>query len=270
VALTNYNGDDHLRRLIPELTPHGFDHVYVLDDASTDGSVAYLTGLARPSDITLIQAETNLGPTGNRNRILDTDTRDIILFMDVDVELTDTSTAAAVEREFGENPGAGAIGGLITTPDGQPEPRCWGYDFTPFRAGIVGTLYEMACRHCDDPRVMATLCRIAEGKAAFLEPLVARDVEWARETFFAVRADVFRELGGFDPKFRMFHEGPDLCRRIRQAGWTVRFVPGIHVKHHDIRTGTPEQRAAYERESDNYYFQKHYGLSADQLALLMR
>ena len=202
--------------------------------------------------------------------MLGVDTRDIILFVDVDLELDETSAAAAVEREFADNSVVGAIGGLIISRAGEPEARCWGYDFTPYRSGVTSVLYEIAVRHHADARVMATLCELGQGRAAFLEPIVARDVEWVRESFFAVRAGLFRELGGFDPKFRMFHEGPDLCRRIRQAGWTVRFVPDIRVKHHDMRSGTPQQRRADERASDIYYFEKHYGFSAAQLAPLFR
>ena len=255
-----------MRRIIPQLWSHGFDDIFVLDDASTDGSVSFLE---RQRGITLVKGETNLGPVGNRNRIMAVATREIILFADADMELTGPSTAAAVEREFAQHPDIAAVGPLYISLDGRPESRCWGYDFSPMRAGVTYALCTIARQHGNDPNVMATVRQLAHGRVAGFEPLASRNVDWVRESFFAVRAAVFNDLGGFDTGFRMFHEGPDLCRRIRQAGWAVRFTTDIIVRNANMMSGTADQRAADEQASDIYYFNKHYGVSEEQLRLLL-
>jgi len=41
-------------------------------------------------------------------------------------------------------------------------------------------------------------------------------------------------LGGFDERFFLFFEDTDLCRRMKQAGYSVQLVPDammIHSKH---------------------------------------
>lgn len=68
VAITNFNARSHLQRLLPQLRRHGFTDIVVLDDASTDDSQAWLK---HQSDIRLVLGRTNLGPTGNRNRLLE-------------------------------------------------------------------------------------------------------------------------------------------------------------------------------------------------------
>jgi len=37
-----------------------------------------------------------------------------------------------------------------------------------------------------------------------------------------LRRRTFENLGGFDPRFAMYLEDVDLCRRLNEAGWNVR------------------------------------------------
>jgi N-acetylglucosaminyl-diphospho-decaprenol L-rhamnosyltransferase len=46
-----------------------------------------------------------------------------------------------------------------------------------------------------------------------------------------VRREAWNAVGGFDSDFFLFAEEIDLCVRIRQAGWTVEYVPGTSFVH---------------------------------------
>ncbi len=46
-----------------------------------------------------------------------------------------------------------------------------------------------------------------------------------------VRGRDFLELGGFDPRYFLYFEDADLCRRAALAGRGVRFVPAATVRH---------------------------------------
>lgn len=48
-----------------------------------------------------------------------------------------------------------------------------------------------------------------------------------------VRSNDFRDLGGFDERFYLYHEEVDYCIRLRKKGLRVRFVPQAQVIHHD-------------------------------------
>ncbi len=39
------------------------------------------------------------------------------------------------------------------------------------------------------------------------------------------------DVGGFDERFFLYWEDADLCRRIRNLGYGVRYVPGARVAH---------------------------------------
>ena len=46
-----------------------------------------------------------------------------------------------------------------------------------------------------------------------------------------VRADLFEELRGFDERYFMYFEEADLCRRARDAGAEIVFVPDASAVH---------------------------------------
>ena len=54
---------------------------------------------------------------------------------------------------------------------------------------------------------------------------------WVAGMFMAFRADVFRQLGGFDEKFHMYCEDADICARAALAGSDIAFCPEATVVH---------------------------------------
>ncbi len=85
VVLATYNRAACLPRAIASVLAQDgarFELI-VVDDASTDGTPAYLAGLADPR-IRVIRAERNLGPSGARNLGLAAARADIVAFLDSD------------------------------------------------------------------------------------------------------------------------------------------------------------------------------------------
>jgi GT2 family glycosyltransferase len=268
-AIPNYNGREYLERLIPQVREQGFRHIVVLDDASTDGSVEWL---ATQPDVITVAGKENLEITGNRNRILDVPTEDIILFLDNDSELLGADGAEQLQAEFNHHPEAAVVGPLILSQSGEPMWYNWGYQVGPYRQGISAALEQVARAHHDDPRVMSTVRSLAQGVIGHFEPIPieGREVGWVTEMYFAVRASVFRQLGGFDGNFRRFHEGSDFCRRALQAGHTVRFAPNIVAKHLDQQSGSPQQRRVDSYVSSRYFYAKHYGVTDESIFRQLR
>ncbi len=73
----------------------------------------------------------------------------------------------------------------------------------------------------------------AEGKAlARLERLTEpTHFDWVAGLALAIRGEVFRRLGGFDPGYFVFVEDMDLCWRAKQLGWETWFLPQPEVWH---------------------------------------
>lgn len=58
-----------------------------------------------------------------------------------------------------------------------------------------------------------------------------RDVFVLPSAYLLVRADLFRELGGFDPSIDFYGEDVELCWRIHHSGARVVVVPAARVRH---------------------------------------
>src|SRR5690606_3247236 len=60
-----------------------------------------------------------------------------------------------------------------------------------------------------------------------------RDVDWTTGAALAVRADLLRQLSGFDEGYaRGYFEDVDLCLRAREAGYKVVHEPACTLIHH--------------------------------------
>jgi GT2 family glycosyltransferase len=70
-----------------------------------------------------------------------------------------------------------------------------------------------------------------------------RDVFYVSSAAMLVRADLFRELGGFDPATFPGAEDLDLCWRARLAGARVLVAPDARVRHREVR----KQRGKVDR-----------------------
>ena len=50
--------------------------------------------------------------------------------------------------------------------------------------------------------------------------------DWTSGSFMLARREALESAGLMDERFFIFSEEPDLCYRIKQAGWDVRHFPG--------------------------------------------
>lgn len=88
----------------------------------------------------------------------------------------------------------------------------------------------------------------------------AVEVAWLVGALLLVRKEVLEQVQGFDEQFFLFAEDTDLCRRIRDAGWTVAFTPATSFLHQGgasrvLRSDIPRLR----HDSNIRYFRKHHG-----------
>jgi GT2 family glycosyltransferase len=96
---------------------------------------------------------------------------------------------------------------------------------------------------------------------------------WVCGALLMIRSSLARQLGGFDPRFFLYWEEVDLCRRAEHAGFE-NWVLGTALAHHVVGAssgGGPRVGAAVARhyyQSRYYYMAKHYGWLAATAAEL--
>jgi GT2 family glycosyltransferase len=77
-----------------------------------------------------------------------------------------------------------------------------------------------------------------------------------------VRAQLYNELGGFDPNIFMYAEDTDLCKRIRDKDYAIGYAAKARVTHMfgQSSQGELRPRMVYENNRSRiYYFAKHEG-----------
>jgi GT2 family glycosyltransferase len=83
-----------------------------------------------------------------------------------------------------------------------------------------------------------------------------------------VRREAWIAVGGFDPDFFLFAEEIDLCLRIREAGWSVEYVPDASFVHVLGGSTGPAWSTAYREQLRSHlrFVAKHEGRGRAEFA----
>ena len=269
VVVTNYNGLEGLKGLLPGLIQGDYLNIYLVDDCSRDQSVAYAKGFQK---VAVIEGEKNVGPSGNRNRILqEKDLGEVLWFIDADMELITRNTGIVAERLF-RDPKVAMVGGLIFNRNGKPMYWNYGFEKHPLRDRVAKFYGRLGKRFEQNRKVHGFIRRRAikyfYGVEIDAGNHQERVVEWVAEGSFLARTDIFRKVGGFDEKMR-YHEAHDICKRIRQLGLIIKFSPEIVTRHLEIDCrdgGKPRDW----KTGDQYFYKKHWGTPKNALKNFFR
>lgn len=142
-------------------------------------------------------------------------------------------------RNLGIGTAAGEIIAFIDD-DAVPEPTWLDHLCAPFAKadtacvggyvrGRNGIAYQWRARVVNETGFAREVP--AEGDAPFTPDTGAGEAVKTEGTNFAVRADVLRALGGFDPAFRFFLDETDLNMRLAKAGHRTVIAPLAEVHH---------------------------------------
>lgn len=107
-------------------------------------------------------------------------------------------------------------------------PMLYYPDRTIQHAGVIlglGGIAGHACLH--EPR---------GSRGYFGRARLEQDVSCVTAACMAIRAEVFRTLGGFDEKMPLAYNDVDLCLRLRSAGWRIIWTPSAELVHRESAT----------------------------------
>jgi len=93
-----------------------------------------------------------------------------------------------------------------------------------------------------------------------------RDVDLVVGAAMFIRAQVFRELGGFDERFFLYHEEIDFAHRLHDRGLRVVFLPQCVAMHKSEQGGSRKTWGKlgvlnWRQRSRRLYWIKHHGLA---------
>ena len=247
-CVVNTNGREHLLACLDAIErshPPEIDaEVLVLDNASDDGSATAVRargGRVGELDLRLIALERRQGKAENDSRLLREASGAHCLLLNEDTELQPGATGALLAA-LEADPGAAAAGAQLLRADGTPVPCAW-------RLPGAGTALAGAVfLH----RALTVQSRGDETKA----------VGWVQSSAMLVRRDAAQAVDWLDPDFFVYSDETDFCKRLRDAGWRILFVPAARAVHHDQMAsdtdGNRRRIVEYHRNRD-LYLRKHRG-----------
>ena len=221
VIIVTYNSAPLLRSCLDSLraqTLAGDFEIILVDNASRDESAAIIR--AEYPEVQLIASDVNLGFGNANNKALSIAQGRYLVLLNPDAELPADTLECAL-RHMEKNADAGMGGGLLKGTQGEWQPSA---RLFPSLLNDGLTLSGLANRY-PNSRFFGRFDR------SWADPLIATAVDWVPGAFAILRRSLVEQITLFDPRFFLYYEEVDLCRRIHQAGFKVYYWPDLVITH---------------------------------------
>ncbi|MDG5768010.1 glycosyltransferase [Balneolales bacterium ANBcel1] len=251
IVIVNYNVKEFVANLLGSLekAAHGLKlQIFVVDNASSDGSAGYLK--KRYPDVNYILNNDNIGFGRANNQAIRQARGKYTLLINPDT-IVRQDTLTVMFRHLEDHPDTAAAGCKILNPDGTFAPESRRSVPTPMSA-----LYKMVGL----PRLFPNSSRFSAYYLGGTDENTAGPVPVLSGAFMFFRTDVLKELDGFDEQFFMYGEDIDLCYRVQKKGWKIDYQPATSIIHYKGESTKKENldyvitfnKAMYQ------FFKKHY------------
>ncbi len=229
IIIVSFNTKELLRRCLESIkklkTENWKLETIVVDNGSTDGSVEAME--ARYKDIKILRNEENLGFAKANNQGIKTAEGEFILLLNPDTEVKPDVLEELIK--FVQNhPKAGVVGARLLNPDGSIQPSVYHFP----------TIW----------RAIREFWLGRKGEYDKYAPLEKKTIEVEAVTGAAMlisRATI-EKIGILDERYFMYFEDLDFCRRAREAGLKIYYLPSAEVIHHHGKSAALVGSQAYK------------------------
>lgn len=218
--------------------------VVVVDNQSTDGTREFVEG-SFPEARVVTSRNGGFGHANNRG--WESANARYGLFLNPDTEIID-----------------GTFGELVDALDARPEVGLAGVR----QVTADGQVYPSMRRF---PNAARSLCEALASERWPVQPAWAgerildmaaygteQQCDWTVGAFMIARREALLSAGIMDERFFLQCEEPDLCLRMKRAGWTVRHLPIMTIIHHAGKAGHNARMEAQNAYACRQYATKHF------------
>jgi GT2 family glycosyltransferase len=228
IVILNWNGQKLLEQFLPSVVNFSSElaEIYIADNASTDASIKYVKEFY-PS-IKIIKNTTNDGYAKGYNDALTDVEADIYCLLNSDVEVTKDWLKPILEVFRKEEETAVIQPKLLDFKDKTK------FEYAGAAGGFLDAFGYPYCRG----RVFNHL-ETDNGQFNDIS-----DIFWASGACLFVRSKIYHQLEGLDEDYFAHQEEIDLCWRIQNIGYKVRYVGTsivFHVGGATLRETNPQK-----------------------------
>ena len=215
VVIINWNGENLIKKFLPSVIKHtpNIHNIYLIDNGSNDDSVEFIR--SNFNRVKIIKLDKNYGFAKGYNIGLKNIDDDILCLLNNDVEVSENWTEEIL-KQFAAEPNTAVI---------QPKLKDY-YNKSNFDyAGAAGGFLDKYGYPYCNGRIYNN---VEVDKNQYDK---TREIFWACGACFFIRNNIFKKFGGFDDVYWAHFEEIDLCWRLQNHGFKIRFNAKSIVYH---------------------------------------
>lgn len=238
---------------------HGLTaEIIVVDNGSSDGSAAMVE--AEFPDALLVRSNENLGFGRANNLGFQAAGGRYVVLLNSDAFMAPGTLSRALAY-MDSTPRCGMLGARLVGRDGVDQPSARQF---PSLFNDMLHLTGLSARFPHSPVLGAP-------DRTWADPTEPVETDWVPGAFAVIRRQALKEVGYFDERFFLYYEEVDLCRRLKDKGWTVAYRPELVVTHFGgessktvkrlTLSGAGSQLTLWRMRSALLYYRKHHGIA---------
>jgi hypothetical protein len=268
IIVISFNTRELLRECLTSLlaeclTLGASAEVLVVDNASADNSAEMVDAEFNKSEIPvrLIRSEVNLGFAAANTLAMEQALGRYIVLLNSDAFFHPGVLRRAIDHMDADGT-VGVGGARLVSRDGAWQPSARTFHSIWIDAIV---LTGLAARF-PQSRIFGAPDR------TWADPNQPADVDWVPGAFSILRREALAKTGLFDPTFFLYYEEVDLCRRVKDAGFRVRYWPDVVVTHIGGESGRQLRSLKFSKNGAQVvlwrmratllYYRKHHGFQA--------
>lgn len=253
IIIVNFNTSALLQKCLNSVFSSSFFlknpsscEVYVVDNASTDGSIDLVK--EHFPRVNLIINKTNLGFARANNVAIRKAKGKLILLLNSDTQLQPNALDESIAA-INSDKKAAIVGAALFNGDGTIQSS---FGFLP---QLVKIFYWML--FIDDLPFASYILKPYHfhNNKYYTQKLI---VEWVTGAFFLIKKNIAEKVGYFDENIFMYGEEVEWCYRITKSGFKVIYAPSAIVLHEKGASGIGANAGIVEEfRSILYLYKKH-------------
>lgn len=157
---------------------------------------------------------------------------------------------ARLERFLEDSPDAGVVGPRVLDADGTVQLSA--RREVGFISGVLGRTSFLTRLFPDSVAVRRLF-------PAAASPEKPTEVDWVSGACMVLRRWMLEEIGVLDPRFFMYFEDADLCRRAWAAGWRILYLPQVTVTHQAGGSSRNGPKAVWRLHKSAFLYHRKHG-----------
>ena len=202
-----------------------------------------------PHPVRVIRNKENDGVARAWNQGISASTGEIVVLLNPDTTIG-RCFFERMEAFFEESPSAGVAGPRILDADGTLQLTA--RREVSMISGLFGRTSLLT-------RLFPKSALVKSEFPAVAEASTPTKVDWVSGACMAIRRRVLEGIGPLDERFFMYFEDADLCRRAREAGWSVYYLPHVEVTHEAGGSTRSRPRAIWRLHKSAFLYHRKHG-----------